>query len=107
VTSSYSAFKTAIQTEPINVTFYVTSSFYSYTSGIYSGTDCGTTTSSNLNHAMQAIGYGVQNGVEYAIIKNQWSTSWGNAGYVYVQLTTDNVGVCGLYLNNYYTTYGF
>lgn len=55
---------------------------------------------------MQAVGYGVQNGVLYAIIRNSWDTTWGIAGYAHVVLTNDNVGVCGLYLENYITQYG-
>uniref|UniRef100_A0A0N5ASP0 Pept_C1 domain-containing protein n=1 Tax=Syphacia muris TaxID=451379 RepID=A0A0N5ASP0_9BILA len=34
------------------------------------------------NHAMLAIGYGVQNGVKYWLLQNSWGLDWGNMGYV-------------------------
>lgn len=46
-----------------------------YSSGIY-GTNA--KCPEQLNHAMQAVGFGALNGVEYVIIRNQWSTNWGD-----------------------------
>ena len=54
-----------------------------------------------MNHAMTAVAYGVENGVEYVVIKNQWGTLWGDKGYVKVALTTTTTGVCQLYSDNY------
>jgi len=54
-----------------------------------------------MNHAMTAVAYGVENNVEYAVIKNQWGTNWGDKGYVKVALTSTTTGVCQLYSDNY------
>lgn len=67
------------------------------TTGIYTGAKCST----YMNHAMTAVAYGVENGVEYVVIKNTWGTSWGDKGYVKVALTTTTTGVCQLYSDNY------
>lgn len=51
------------------------SSFQLYQSGIYDSTDC---TSATLNHAMLLVGYTPT----YWIIKNWWSKTWGENGYM-------------------------
>lgn len=76
-----------------------------YSSGIY-GTgspQCDT----YLNHAMQAVGYGVSGTTEYVTIRNQWGTNWGEDGYIRVKLISGNVGVCQLYTDNTFTLVGY
>ena len=43
---------------------------------------------------MLAVGFGVENGTEYATLKNSMGTSWGEEGYLKVALTQDSVGIC-------------
>ena len=80
-----------------------TKDFMLYKSGVYTGPSCHSPTKvSDLNHAMIAIGYGVDDtGVEYAIIRNSWGMSWGDQGYVHIELKNNNFGLCGLYLRTY------
>ena len=47
---------------------------------MYKPSDCSRSTISTLNHEMQAIGFGVMDGLEYIIVRNEW----GDGGYVYV-----------------------
>ena len=46
------------------VSFAVGDEFYYVKTGIYTGTKCST----NMNHAMTAVAYGIENGVEYVVI---------------------------------------
>lgn len=64
--------------------------------GIYSGS-C---TTSTLNHALIVVGYSeMSTGQEYWILRNQWSSSWGADGYIYLPISSDDDttgGACGL-----------
>ena len=70
-----------------------------FKSGIYTGAKCAT----QMNHAMTAVAYGIEKGVEYVVIKNQWGVNWGEQGYIKVALNSSITGVCQLYSDNYVT----
>jgi cathepsin L len=68
--------------------------FQSYSGGILDSTACGT----SLDHAVEIIGYGSENGVDYWTVRNSWSSSWGEQGYFRLKKTssTNDIGICGL-----------
>jgi len=51
----------------------------SYTGGIV--TVCGT----SVDHCVQAVGLNTAAATPYWIVRNSWGTSWGNAGYIYLE----------------------
>jgi len=90
--NSSTALKNAIATGPVSVAIEAdTSVFQSYTGGIITSAACGTT----LDHGVLAVGFGVENGVEYIIVKNSWGASWGENGFVRLGVT-DGAGICGI-----------
>lgn len=68
--------------------------FQSYQSGILTSTKCGT----NLDHAVEIVGYGEDNGTKYWTVRNSWGPTWGENGYVRILRSdsTNDIGICGV-----------
>ncbi|PKK17098.1 hypothetical protein A306_00000265 [Columba livia] len=66
--------------------------FSFYSNGIYYEPKCANK-SGSLDHAVLAVGYGVLQGETYWLIKNSWSTYWGNDGYILMAMRDNNCGV--------------
>ena len=63
---------------PISTVITVFQDFLHYKSGVYkhlSGWQIG-------SHAIEVIGWGVENGEKYWWVKNSWGSTWGNGGFV-------------------------
>ncbi|KAL9979919.1 hypothetical protein ACROYT_G008438 [Oculina patagonica] len=67
-------------------------SFAFYSFGVYYEPQCGNKPD-DLDHAVLAVGYGTMNDQAYWLVKNSWSTHWGNAGYVLMSQKDNNCGV--------------
>nr|XP_056702814.1 digestive cysteine proteinase 2-like [Euleptes europaea] len=66
--------------------------FSFYSNGVYYEPKCGNK-KGELDHAVLAVGYGVLQGELYWLIKNSWSTYWGNDGYILMSMKDNNCGV--------------
>lgn len=90
------ALKAAVEKQPVVVAIEAdTRYFQSYSSGILTDAlKCGT----NLDHAVEIVGYGILNGIDYWKVRNSWGESWGQNGYVLIERTssTNDIGVCGI-----------
>jgi C1A family cysteine protease len=89
------ALKEAVAKGPVSIAIEAdTAIFQSYKSGVITSASCGT----NLDHGVLIVGYGVQDNIKYWLVKNSWSASWGDAGYVKIERSdsTNDKGICGV-----------
>lgn len=66
------------------------SNFFNYKEGIYNES-C-----SEPNHAIVLVGFGIENGNSYWIIRNSWGEKWGMNGYGYVKHDPKNNYSCNV-----------
>ncbi|KAB1214953.1 Cysteine proteinase 2 [Morella rubra] len=77
---------------PVSVAFQVVTGFRFYKEGVYTSETCGTTPM-DVNHAVLAVGYGIEDGVPYWLIKNSWGENWGNNGYFKMEMGKNMCGI--------------
>ncbi len=77
---------------PISVCIAASSKdFRFYKSGVLDTCDF------DLDHDVLIVGFGVENGVKYFIIKNSWGPAYGENGYIRIKSGGDDIrGVCGI-----------
>ncbi|KAF3794307.1 Cysteine proteinase [Nymphaea thermarum] len=88
------AMKKAVAHQPLSVAIEGSGrDFQLYESGIFTG-NCGT----DLDHAVVIVGYGIENDMDYWIVKNSWGDNWGEGGYIRMQrnIAGTSAGMCGI-----------
>ena len=99
VSKDTDSIKAAIELGPVSVAVSAGNDvFRNYSSGIVTADDgCPT----NVDHAIQAVGWGSEDGQDYYIVRNSWNTTWGDQGFIKLATGTGK-GVCGINQDVYY-----
>merc|ERR1719453_707818 len=68
------------------------SDWSSYTGGVMTSSSC-SSSSMQLDHAIQLVGYNADASTPYWIVRNSWDTTWGNDGYIYLAMGENTCGL--------------
>lgn len=71
---------------PVTVAIGVNNNFMGYHEGVYNDPTC----NQWVNHAVLVVGYGTENGQDYWLVKNSWSSGWGDSGYIKMARNKNN-----------------
>lgn len=95
--NSDDAMMQALSKQPVSIAIQADQrDFQLYKSGIFTGT-CGT----KLDHGVLAVGYEK----DYYLVKNSWSSSWGDGGYIKLGKGSEynnGAGQCGMLMQGSY-----
>jgi len=65
-----------------------------YNGGIMSKRSCGSHRYNRLDHCVQAVAFeSIDTGSGYWIVKNSWTSDWGEDGYIYLQYGENTCGI--------------
>jgi len=67
-----------------------------YSSGVMTPSQCG----SSVDHCVQMVGYNSDNNPPYWILRNSWGSGWGQQGFIWIQMGTQDACL----VNDYVTT---
>lgn len=99
--SSDDQMMSAVAQQPVSVAIQADEKdFQLYKSGVFTG-KCG----NQLDHGVLLVGYGTQDSKDYYLIKNSWSSSWGDGGYIKLGRGPEynnGDGQCGVLLQGSY-----
>lgn len=88
------ALEAAVSVQPVSVAIEADQpAFQHYTGGVLTGDACGQT----LDHAVLAVGFGMDGDQKYWKVKNSWSETWGDGGYIKLARGEQHgYGECGI-----------
>jgi len=85
--------KALVTVGPVSVSIDASpDSLYYYQGGYYQNSECKSGLS-DLDHTVLAVGYVTYRGQKYWIVKNSWSTHWGDNGYIFISQLNNTCGV--------------
>ena len=91
-TNNYTSLMHALVTAgPIAIS--VDASWGAYEGGVFSDPKSGIHT--NIDHAVQLVGFGSMGGKDYWLVRNSWGASWGEQGYIKIERFGEGKEPCG------------
>merc|ERR1719263_853992 len=64
-----------------------------YTGGVMSSAACGPMGADYQDHCVMAVGFNTTAPTPYWIVRNSWATTWGEQGYIYLEMAKNTCGL--------------
>merc|ERR1712137_1499463 len=64
-----------------------------YTGGVMSSSQCGSMAADMQDHCVMATGFNTTAPKPYWIVRNSWASTWGEDGYVYLEMAKNTCGL--------------
>jgi hypothetical protein len=83
---------TALETTPLSICVNA-ESWNDYTGGVMTSAACGPMGAEYQDHCVMATGFNTTAPTPYWIVRNSWSSTWGEDGYVYLEMAENTCGL--------------
>merc|ERR1712217_385535 len=64
-----------------------------YTGGVLMSAACGSMGADSQDHCVMAVGFNSTATTPYWIVRNNWATTWGDQGYIYLEMAENTCGL--------------
>merc|ERR1711975_15965 len=64
-----------------------------YTGGVLTSAACGSMAADEQDHCVMAVGFNATAPTPYWIVRNSWATTWGEQGYIYLEMAKNTCGL--------------
>merc|ERR1712146_633009 len=86
------AFAAALEKTPLSVCVNAGVS-NDYTGGVMTSAACGSMGADSQDHCVMATGFNSTAPTPYWIVRNSWSSTWGEDGYIYLEMAKNTCGL--------------
>lgn len=85
-------FAAALETTPLSICVNA-GAWNDYTGGVMTSAACGSMGAADQDHCVMATGFNTTAPTPYWIVRNSWSSTWGEEGYVYLEMANNTCGL--------------
>jgi C1A family cysteine protease len=86
------AFAAALEKTPLSICVNA-GVWNDYTGGVLTAAACGSMASYAQDHCVMAVGFNATAPTPYWIVRNSWATTWGEQGYIYLEMAKNTCGL--------------
>lgn len=85
-------FAAALEESPLSICVNA-GAWNEYTGGVMSSAACGPMGAAYQDHCVMAVGFNTTAPTPYWIVRNSWATTWGEKGYIYLEMAENTCGL--------------
>merc|ERR1712159_468393 len=86
------AFAAALEKTPLSICVNA-GNWNDYTGGVMTSKACGPMGADYQDHCVMATGFNTTAPTPYWIVRNSWSSTWGEEGYIYLEMAKNTCGL--------------